>query len=343
MPLHVVPFTPEHLDGAATLLAARHRADRVREPELPVRFEQPAEVRALLHQAMAWAGAVGVVALRGGEMAGYLLGRPWLGAPLLRERAGWIDYAGHAVAPDAGVEIARLLYAALAPRLLAAGCFTHYVTLPAADRQSLAVWFSLGFGTEQTRALRDTSPLSMAQPAAIEVHQAGDEDLEVVNRLATRLALYHTQAPIFIPYVVEDEAEARGQRTDLLRNPDHRCLLAMRDGKALAMLILAPPVSRAVMVTPPHCVHIDETFAEAGTRGQGIGTALLDAALTQAREDGYDRCTVGWMTANLSGARFWQTSGFRPLLYRLVREVDPRVGWANAAAAGLASCDSGSV
>ena len=96
------------------------------------------------------------------------------------------------------------------------------------------------------------------------------------------------------------------------------------------MLILAPPAPRAAMVTPGRCIHIDETYAEAESRRHGVGRTLLDAALARAREDGHDRCTVSWMTANLTGARFWQANGFRPLLYRLVRALDPRIAWAQA-------------
>jgi hypothetical protein len=34
------------------------------------------------------------------------------------------------------------------------------------------------------------------------------------------------------------------------------------------------------------------------------------------------------MTANLLGARFWLSHGFRPIEYRLMRQVDPRIAWA---------------
>jgi hypothetical protein len=37
--LEIAPFRVEHLDAAAPLLAARHRNDRVRMPDLPARFE----------------------------------------------------------------------------------------------------------------------------------------------------------------------------------------------------------------------------------------------------------------------------------------------------------------
>ena len=37
MSVSIVPFTADHLDAAATLLAARHRHDRTRTPTFPQR------------------------------------------------------------------------------------------------------------------------------------------------------------------------------------------------------------------------------------------------------------------------------------------------------------------
>ena len=40
-----MPFTAEHLEGAAELLAARHRRHREAEPLLSARYEEPAAAR----------------------------------------------------------------------------------------------------------------------------------------------------------------------------------------------------------------------------------------------------------------------------------------------------------
>lgn len=48
--VEITPFRVEHLAAAAALLAARHRDDRTREPELPARFESPGATRAILER-----------------------------------------------------------------------------------------------------------------------------------------------------------------------------------------------------------------------------------------------------------------------------------------------------
>jgi GNAT superfamily N-acetyltransferase len=82
------------------------------------------------------------------------------------------------------------------------------------------------------------------------------------------------------------------------------------------------------MAHPDRCLHIDEAFTESTERGGGVGSRLLDAALAEAREEGYEWCSVSWRTANLEADRFWRGNGFRPVYYRLLREIDPRIAWA---------------
>ena len=331
----IVPFSHEHLDAAGELLAARHRAARTREPELPHRFEDPSEARAALREAWATPHTSAVLALEGGRPAGYLLGSLLLPSPLsaralvMRPRSVFIPYAGHAADGEDRAELYRRMYAAAAPRWLAAGCFTHYVHVPAADPDALAAWFSLGFGQDMIRAWRDTGPVAgAAAPAGLEVHQAGPEDIEVVMRLALGLARHHAESPSFYPYLAETEADQRQFNQQALADPATTYWIAHRDGEAAGMQVFGPPSSPSALITPERCIHLHEGYTESGARGGGVGTALLQHAMAWARESGYERCTVGWVTSNLLAARFWQRSGFRPLGYRLCRPIDERIAWA---------------
>src|SRR5438874_2709184 len=104
--MHIVPFTTAHLDAAAALLAARHRRDRVLCPELPQRYEDPAEMRPLLAAALEAPRTTGVVALRNGRLAGYLIGEMQLIASSRnvppRSMATYSSW--HAVEPADGAE-----------------------------------------------------------------------------------------------------------------------------------------------------------------------------------------------------------------------------------------------
>ncbi len=344
MPAHLTiePFDTDHIAAAAELLAARHRADRSREPELPARFEDPAAAQSLIEAALRERGTAGVAAFQGGRMAGYLIGAPVLAAPgsiaarYLAPRSIWVDQAGHATEPEGGPETYRAMYTALAPLWLAAGCFAHYIEVSASAGDSLDAWFSLGFGQTEVRAVRDTRPAltpavesASGRPAAsgLSFRRAGPADLATVLALEEGLYRYHAGPPIWLPYLPEIIDGLRAEHEPALARPDHAYWLAERDGRAVAMQVFVPPAD-SPMITPDHCIHLDDGFTEPGERGSGAGIALLDHALARARAAGHAHCTVSWRTPNISGARFWLSRGFRPVRYQLCRVTDERIAWA---------------
>ena len=50
--------------------------------------------------------------------------------------------------------------------------------------------------------------------------------------------------------------------------------------------------------------------------------------LADACARGYAYCAIDWVATNLLSSRFWPRQGFRPMVYRLMRQIDPRVLWA---------------
>ena len=336
MRLQVEPLTSAHLDSAAELLAARHRADRAHAPELPEHFGNAKAAREALQAAWQQPRTEGAVALHGGKLCGYLIGGVTLPKPgtqlarYVRPRSVVIEYAGHAVAPENGREIYRELYAALAPRWLAQGCFSHYVCLPSADKTALDAWFSLGFGQESIYGLRAIEqPMQVDQPAALEIRQATPEDCESVLRLREGLDRSEAGAPIWRPYLPERDSARPADVARTLANPANTCWLATIDGRDAGMMLFEP--HEAGIDWPERCIHLDEAYVEPDLRGRGVGSVLLRHGLNWARNSGYERCIVDWLAPNLLGARFWLSSGFRPLMTYLVRHVDERIAWALAA------------
>ncbi len=334
MPIEVAPLGEADLAAAAELLAARHRADRGRAPALPPAFEDSSATRGLLSKALAEPDTTGVVARQSGQVTGFLLGSPVLPPPtafwanFLHPRSARIPYEGHAAAGDAATEVYREMYAALAPRWVQQGCLTHYIEVQADDATALGAWFTLGFGQDITLAVRETGPVhGAATPAGVEFHQAAVEDLDVVMPLVHGLGRHHSTSPIFLPFLPETLASWRSHQRELLEVPTNAHLIAYRDGRALGIQTFNPPDYTA-MARPDRSTYLFEGFTEADERGGGVGTALLNHTMGWAREAGHELCTLHYMSANLSGARFWQRHGFRPLTHRLTRVIDPRVVWA---------------
>jgi len=338
MRLQIEPFTESQLDAAATLLVARYRADREREPALSARFEGVSAVRDELKDLLAAPGTTGVVALRNSSLAGYLIGRVELLSDPLSVRA-LIDpprmgrVVSHAVSRDGGTDAYRdtyrELYAAIAPGWLAAGCFSHHIGVRAADQPALDAWFSLGFGQSSTHGLRDTGPVAEQAGGTVQIRQAGPGDLDAVFDQRRALFRYLAGPPMYAPYFPETETNQREDTATMLRAEANVCWLAERDGRVAGMMLLGSPTWRAV--GPERCIFLYDGYAEASDRGRGVGTALLARAMAGARAQGYDWCLLNFVAGNLLGARFWLGSGFRPLTYFLERRLDERIAWANGA------------
>ena len=93
--VEIRPFSDEHVDAAAALLAERHARHLTAEPLLG----RDVDYRAQL------AGKRGLVALRGRDVRAYLLGQT-------TDEDAFVDFAGCAAAEP---ELLRDLYGALAP------------------------------------------------------------------------------------------------------------------------------------------------------------------------------------------------------------------------------------
>src|SRR6476646_3692531 len=159
----IQPFSDEHLEGAATLLEERHNHHRAVEPGLPASVNYRAEVEDLWNAKE----RSGAVAIRDGELVGYLLG-----AHREDERWGsniWVEYAGHAVREP---ELVRDLYGAAAEEWVARGRNAHYALVPATDPELVDAWFRLSFGAQHAAAIQETPESPSAPPAGVDVRPA---------------------------------------------------------------------------------------------------------------------------------------------------------------------------
>ena len=335
MSLTITPFEERHLEAAARLLAQRHARDRAAKPALPDTFESPDAVRPDIERSFQQTGANGVVAERDGELAGYLLASPMLPAPrhvfaqFFPPRSMVLPYHGHALAPDEDASLHRDLYGALAEGWVQRGFFDHFINVPEGDGATREAWDSLGFARELTAVLRDTAqPVEVSASSKVEVHQAGPEDIEIIEALNESLWQHHTISPIFAPHIQETQESRHEMTMRLLADPANAHFVAYRDGAPLGMLTFMAQGLFSPMLTPDACVYLFQGIVYPQTRGGGVGRALLSHAMDWAREQDHRWCALHFYAANISGASFWQENGFRPVEQRLHRRIDERIAWA---------------
>jgi ribosomal protein S18 acetylase RimI-like enzyme len=292
----------------AKLLDARHCAHRAVEPLLAA-ADAEAAVRAVLsHQA-----ASGVVALRAGEVAGYLVAE-------IREqeiwgRHAWIDYAGHAASDP---ELVRDMYAAAAPAWIEAGARMHLPLVPALA-EMLDPWYRLGFGQMQQSAIRESGGGEPVPPEGISIRAGGKPDLErVADELGAVVWNHQMLSPTFSGASPLDPEQIRRDWLKAFEDPSDTLFLAERSEQLLGHVLLYREPTLGV---PEDAVHLGLMAVAPSARGQGVGVALCDHAFRWAAEAGYGSITVDWRVANLLASRFWPARGFRPTFIRLHRTV----------------------
>lgn len=86
-------------------------------------------------------------------------------------------------------------------------------------------------------------------------------------------------------------------------------LVALEDGRVLGMVNLLYTVSTAL---GERVALLEDLVVDAGARGTGVGSALLEAAIAHARSRACRRLTLLTDGANHAAQRFYRRHGFTP-------------------------------
>ena len=159
------------------------------------------------------------------------------------------------------------------------------------------------------------------------MHQAAARGLSIVEALGEELTLHHTRSPIFNPYVVNPAGTTGFE--GLLQDPEANAhWIAYENKRAVGMNTFMQPFFLSPMTVPEDHLRLPRSrYAGRTPRRSRLGDPL--AWDQWARDQGYQHVALHFATANVSGAKFWQSSGFKPVEYGMRRRVDERIAWAN--------------
>lgn len=321
--LEVVPFGEEHREGAAELLAQRHRRHVSHEPLLDATYGDNSLAMVELSACYGGTGASGTAAIKSGEVVGYLLG-----APRPRSLWGpnvWVEAAGHALADDADAEVARNLYAAAAAGWVAAGMTQHYAILPSHDTALIDAWFRSGFGAQHVHAVRDLGEgIELPETYGFEIRRAEQRDVEALATLDLVLDDHQLGSPVFSGVPAPSLAEAVAEWEEGVSDPSLVTFVAVLDGRIVGSAI-GVAVTKSSMHTgiarPNNAGHLGFAAVLPEARGKRIGQALGQTVLAWAAYEGYRSCTTDWRATNLLSSRTWPKLGWRPTFLRVHRTI----------------------
>jgi GNAT superfamily N-acetyltransferase len=319
--LELVPFSDEHLEDAAVILAARHARHRAAEPLLDRRYEDPAEALTRLEHLWRDKGMSGSAALRGGRLVGYLIGAPQ--PPEIWGPNVWIELPGHAVEDP---EDARDLYGDAAARWVDEGNTRHYALVPP-EPAFVDAWFRLGFGQQQAHGYREVpEPRDARVPEGCSIREPTAADIDELVNAGIDLALpSHQQAsPVFSMRSLPTEEEIRKEWADTIEGGEEKVLLGYRDGRPVACwAFVRAEASKHFqgLGLPAKACYLAYAVTLPESRGTGIGIALTETGFTWAAVEAYEAMVTDWRVTNLLASRFWPNRGFRSSVLRLYRSI----------------------
>jgi len=304
------------VDRASALIAREHAAARQVRSELPVSFCS-ADVCAAALEGLFGSGHRGLVATDSGRTVAVMTAAvreiPALG------RYARLPAEGFAVEPGLGdpTGVLAAAFADLAAPLIADGVLRFYVLHPALPRLVEAL-SNLGFGRDGAYGIQPAAPRRRSSVVAVRV--AGVKDLDTIARLALIEIEHRSEPPMFAPPQDRPLADLAAEHRTL-HDIGAVHLLATLEGRDVGLLTveLASPVPR---LCPDGQPYIGPTATLPAARGQGVGHALADAALTWAFDHGYQWISVDFNTANPLSRPFWLNAGFHPAGYGVLRLID---------------------
>jgi GNAT superfamily N-acetyltransferase len=305
----IVPFSDEHLDGAAALLEERHARHRAAEPLLP----EAVDFRAQVESDWRADDASGAAAVSDGEVVGYLIGRGeenWAGPYL------WVRFASHAVRQPG--ELVRDLYTAAAKRWVDEGWTKQFVSVPPL-RDLVEPWFRLSFGLSAAMAARETAPEPVAD-LGLTIRPSTPDDLLDGARLDRMLRLHLNESPSFSTLEVESEEWYVDDWRTTWDEDEYTHFVADQGGEIVGHILLYRRPEGDLRV-PPRSIDLANALTEPGIRGSGVGVALTNHVLAWAHVHGYGTMTTDWRMTNLEASRFWPRRGFRETFLRLYRSI----------------------
>jgi GNAT superfamily N-acetyltransferase len=317
--MHVRLFRADDIPAAGALLAARHRTHRLGCPLLSPRYEHESAAAAEVAAAFALPGASGAVAVRGGDVVGFLLGAP-KASPVWGSNV-WVDAAGHAAAEP---ELVRDMYGLAAARWVQESRRAHYVLVPATDEGLLRAWCRLGFGQQQAHAVRPLPDQTPVAAPKVAVRRARRGDLPALAGLEAELPRHQSLAPVFSAAPVPSYEECLAGWQEDFDDPAYTTFVAELEGVVIGSAIgcsLELSGSHPPLARPDHAGFLAFAAVAPRARGLGAGRALGEAVIAWTAQAGYHCVATDWRVTNLLSSRTWPRLGFAESFLRLHRLI----------------------
>ena len=296
---------------AATVVAREQAVARRHRAAMPAAYTDPEHCRVILEQLLA-DGYVGFVAHDQRGCVGVMCGRT-------TNSVGFVPAHGLAVDPDVVDSAAVIvgLFAELAPLLLRDGAARFAIDHVDLDGVGAAL-HNAGFGRGSVFATQQARPTVAI--VDVDIRVGTSDDLDAIAALSQIEFAHRSTPPIYADPLARTLTQARALHERLLDDGAIH-FLARRDSRDVGLLTVEF-TSPAPRLCPNAQPYIGPTATDPSVRGQGIGRALVQAALISAHTAGHQTVSVDFDSPNPLSRPFWLGAGFEPTGYRVRRMID---------------------
>jgi GNAT superfamily N-acetyltransferase len=313
-------MTAGDVTGCAELFVERHAARRATNPLYPANLDTVEVVGELIS---GWLSTgEGIVAEQDGQLIGYLTGRAVTGLGGVRMSFMW-EWA-HATRADAPETLFSEMYTAWCRLSGRTETTLHMAIVFADDIATHDCLVQTGFGRHLIDGGRAIGPgdAGMTLNSSAEVSRPTLKELDVVNEMEASLHAHLDAPPIWRP-----KSPGGGHVYDRtwIERPSRGLWVSGSDGQITGFLSAEAGAQDPKSLMSPPVPHITGAFLKPEARRTGASGALLAALLGWIHESGSKSATVDFESSNPEGAGFWLgPAGFEPLLYTMLRRLDPR-------------------
>jgi ribosomal protein S18 acetylase RimI-like enzyme len=158
----------------------------------------------------------------------------------------------------------------------------------------------------------------------VRIVQAGAERIPELQPLWEALEVHHSQLPDVPPIrPLADSWQVRRQSyEEWLGDRSGRLFVAERDGRVIGYVMLTIVRAPASWNVGSRAGEIETMSVLPDERSSGVGSALMDAALRAAEQEGVQAIGVGVVHSNDDAIEFYERAGFRPFYVELLRLAD---------------------
>jgi GNAT superfamily N-acetyltransferase len=239
------------------------------------------------------------------------------GALLANETYGNGVWIGPDGASFINTDVLSDLYSVAGARWIEHGALEHYVwTLD--DAAMTQPWYELGFARMHMRGVLSLGPArEHALPEGYRVRRGGVDDIDIAVALDDELDAVQMVGPSFS--IGLSHVAKREELLESLEDPEVHHYVVENEQGAIAQCLTFPlPPRRGSF---DDTLHLSAVTVHSDHRHLGVGTAMVDTALTDALNAGFQYVETNWRVTNRHARNYWLTYGFAPTYVRLHRTI----------------------